>query len=405
MPLNSGPRWFPMALSRRGARPNWPASSSATRPIRVNTDIFFWILFEVRKLISKPQIKLTIEKLNSKGDGLARHEGKVCFIPWGVPGDEVIAQIEKEHKDFDDARIIKITKKSPDRVEPRCPYFYKCGGCQLQHLNYEAQLRSKHEIVLDALKRIARISEPPLRPVIPSPRIWQYRTRLRLHQDREGKIGLYERESHRVVPIDACMIAEDGINRMISELHANSDRPNQTGELELRMDQSKAFTQINPKQNERLIEVVMGFLGTEQNVFDLYCGNGNFTLPASKQSTHVWGIEKNSSALREAKERGEVSNISWVHASVVRGINGLREKGINSDAMIANPPRRGLDEVLEAIIPLKPKKIIYVSCVPATFARDSSHLIKSGYILKTCQPIDMFPQTVHVELVGEFTNS
>ncbi|MDO8519172.1 MAG: TRAM domain-containing protein, partial [Deltaproteobacteria bacterium] len=145
------------------------------------------------------KITLKIEKLNSEGAGIARHEGKVCFIPWAVPGDTVLAQVEKEGRDFNECRLLEVIEKSSDRVDPPCPYFFNCGGCQLQHISYPAQLIAKQTLVMDALKRIARLSDAVVSPLIPSPKIWNYRNRIKLHRDRKGKIGFFKTSSHEII--------------------------------------------------------------------------------------------------------------------------------------------------------------------------------------------------------------
>ena len=165
-----------------------------------------------------PKITVTIEKLNSEGEGLARHLGKVIFIPWGVPGEVVSVQIEEAHKDYNRGRIIDIVQKSPDRTDPPCPWFFNCGGCQLQQMTYEAQLKWKKEIVLDALRRIAKMPDATIEEVIPSPKIWNYRSRIQIQRDREGKIGFFKSQSHEIVEIEKCLIADERLNEKLRKL-------------------------------------------------------------------------------------------------------------------------------------------------------------------------------------------
>ncbi len=343
------------------------------------------------------KLNLSIEKLASNGAGIARHEGKIYFVPWGVPGDKVLVQVEKERKDYNEARLLEIVEKSPDHAEPLCPYFYKCGGCQLQHLTYPAQLKWKREIVRDALKRIARLPENSVAEVLPSPKIWNYRTRIQLHQDRQGKVGFYKPESHEVVEIERCLIADERLNEKIASHAAPA--------IELRVDDSPGFSQINPEQNQNLIHLVLEYLDVqpEDTVFDVYCGSGNFTFSLASRVRHVWGIEKHESSLEEARQKMTqegIENISWKQGSAFKVLHDLFKQQVSCDRMVVDPPRRGLDEVLEAVLLFKPMVLVYVSCNPATFARDAACLVKAGYQLTHCQPIDMFPQTAHVEIVS-----
>lgn len=340
------------------------------------------------------KIPLTIEKLNSSGSGIARKDGLVYFVPLAVPGDEVTVQVEKQHKKYVEARLLIIQKKSPDRVDPPCPYFFECGGCQLQQMTYEAQLKWKKIIVTDALKKITRINEPPVKDVIGCSQKFNYRFRIQLHSNRQGKIGFYKKQSHQVVEIESCRIADKELNNQLKNLKMEAGST-----IELRVDGREGFSQINPIQNEVLIKKVLELADVKknENVFDLYCGSGNFTFPLSFKAQHIWGIE------RSPQKRGETpQNITWKETSVYRGLIELKKEKISCDVMLVDPPRQGLEDIVDLIVSFKPKKIIYVSCNPATFARDAMQFIKSSYQLNSCHPIDMFPQTVHVELVANF---
>lgn len=351
------------------------------------------------------KLTLKIEKLNSEGAGVARFEGKVCFVPWAAPGDTVLAEVEKEGRDFNECRLIEIVEKSPDRVDPPCPYFMTCGGCQLQHLSYESQLTAKQILVEDALKRIAKISDP-VSPIIPSPKIWNYRNRIKLHRDRKGKIGFFKNLSHEIIEIDKCLIADERINEKLKRIAF----PPAANEVEVRVDGLRTFAQVNDPQNETMVKMVLDFADPKpgEKVIDLYCGAGNFTFPLAKAGAEVVGIEKNGAEIEGARKRAfaeKITNIRWIQQSAFSALVGLKGDGAVCDTLVADPPRKGLAEAVDALILLKPKKIVYVSCNPATFARDTAHLIKAGYRLDKCQPLDMFPQTSQVELVGLFKSS
>ena len=297
--------------------------------------------------MQKPKIELTIEKLNSKGAGIARKDGLVYFIPWGVPGDTVLVQVELQHKKYAEARLLAILNPSKDRIKPPCSYFYECGGCQLQHLSYEATLLWKKVIVEDALKKIAQIKNPLVLPVLPSPKPFHYRNRIRLHQDEKGNLGFYKNQSHQLVAINECLIAEDELNRQLTH------------------------------------------------------------LPIAQNKIPVWGIEKEKALVDEGKKRsGELGllNIEWILGTAIRGLKQLKHLA-GKISMVVDPPRRGMAEVLPDIVYMAPQKIIYVSCDPATFARDTRDLCAKGYTLKKCQPLDMFPHTSQIEVVGIFTKN
>lgn len=383
-----------------------------------------------------PKFTLQIEKLTSEGVGLARHEGKVFFVPWTVPGEKVVVQIEKEHKDYNETHLLEIVEQSKDRIDPPCPYFYRCGGCQLQHINYEGQLKWKKEIVLDALTRISKITQPIVEEMIPSPKIWNYRSRIQLQKDQAGKIGFYKTKSHEVVEIDSCLIADERLNERSKEVKEGvegseaQDKSRETKHeargtkqeemeskdaeedwpLELRVDDSSAFTQINPEQNENLVRLVLEYADVKKTdqIFELFCGSGNFTFPLSQKGGHVWAIDKDSEAVRKGEKissEKDITNITWKQGTVSRLLSQFKKKGLGCSLLVADPPRSGLAEAMEEILLFSPKKIVYVSCNPATFARDAARLIRSDYRLQKCQPIDMFPQTAHVEVVGLFISA
>lgn len=348
--------------------------------------------------------EVTIEKLNSRGCGLGRFGGKIIFVPWGIPGDRLFVQIEKKHHDYNEARLLQIVEKSPDRVEPPCPYFFVCGGCQLQQMSYEAQLKWKRQIVVDAVRRISRISLPEIPPVIPSPKVWNYRSRIRLHRDRKGRVGFYKAGSHEVVEIEKCLIADERLNEKLKSQIPNSKLQE---EFELRVDGCEAFSQVNVEQNEKLVGLVVKWAALEgkESVIDLYCGGGSLTFPLAAKARTVIGIDRDIHTISEAISRSAtrgVRNIRWIQGSAFQVLLGFKKEGLVVDLLVMDPPRRGVAEAIEGVFSLKPKRIVYVSCNPATFARDTARLVREGYHLTSCQPLDMFPHTAHIEVVGLF---
>lgn len=359
--------------------------------------------------MSSQKVILTIEKLASDGRGVARYHGKIVFVDWAVPGDEVEAQIEKDHKDYAEARLLKILKPSEDRTKPLCPYFYECGGCDLQHIKYVAQLKFKEQIVHDAISRLGHLQDIEVKPIIPSPQEWHYRNRIQLHKNSEGQIGFFKPKSHQIVEIQECLIAKEELGKKIGDTRRTPTLFGDKASLEIRTDdvaRDGAFVQINAAQNEILKKLVIEFLEPQkpESIFDLFCGSGNFTFEIAKYAKAVLGVEKSVEAIQEAERlslKNGITNITWKWAAILRGLMELKNQGKTCDAMVVDPPRRGLAEALEGIVNFKPKKIVYVSCNPATFAKDVAMFIKSGYHLQLVQPLDMFPQTSHVELVAQ----
>lgn len=336
--------------------------------------------------------------------GLARSEGKVYFVPWALPGDEIDAKVEVEHANYSEASIVKITKKSSERVKAPCQYFLNCGGCRLQHLDYDAQLRWKKVIVEDALSKIPK-NKIECEDVLPSPKIWNYRNRIQVHHNRQGQWGFYESKSHHVIEIDECLIAEENLNDQLRELKKIKAKGSQTAELSVK--EQEGFTQVNTSQNEVLIAKILEFVQptAESIILDVYCGSGNFTIPLAAKAKKVIGLEKSRDALTEAQQKAaasKIGNIQWRQGIASRLLYQCVQEEISFDAMVLDPPRRGLEEALKFVVQLKIPLVVLVSCEPATFARDAAGLIAAGYQFEKIQPLDMFPHTPHVEVVGVF---
>ncbi|MDO8518928.1 MAG: methyltransferase domain-containing protein, partial [Deltaproteobacteria bacterium] len=216
----------------------------------------------------------------------------------------------------------------------------------------------------------------------------------------KGKIGFFKTSSHEIIEIEKCLIADERINEKLKRIAF----PPAANDVEVRVDGLRTFAQVNDPQNENMVKLVLDFADPkpEEKIVDLYCGAGNFTFPLAQSGASVTGIEKNGAELEEARKRGEKGNIRWIQQTAFSALVGLKGDGVTCDTLVADPPRRGLAEAVEGVIALKPKKIVYVSCNPATFARDAGHLAKAGYVLEKCQPLDMFPHTSHVEIVSLF---
>lgn len=357
------------------------------------------------------KITLTIDSLNSDGQGVARREGKVYFVPWAIPGDVVEVVIKNESPQLAECLIDKWVTLSSDRVTPPCPHFFECGGCQLQHMSYAAQLQHKTSVVKEALDRIGRQSSSLVHPTLPSPQEWNYRSRIQIHQNQKGQWGFYKKNSHDVVPVKECPIANENVNSQLSQLWESSQKKTPTKNAEksriLRSDLLPSFSQAHSGMNKLLVDQVIEYVEPDKKdkIFDLYAGAGNYTLALAKFVERVVAIEKDSVSvnfgLKESSQQ-KIENISWRQGPVYDVLKQVKQEGHKCHKMIVNPPRQGLENVIERMLEFHPQKIIYVSCHPGTWARDVARLHDSGYKLKHCQPLDMFPQTVHVETVSLF---
>ncbi|TAK05954.1 MAG: 23S rRNA (uracil(1939)-C(5))-methyltransferase RlmD, partial [Candidatus Manganitrophaceae bacterium] len=401
------------------------------------------------------------------GDGLARYEGRVIFVPFTLPGETVEAKIVREKKEYAEAEIVRIITPSPERREAPCPVFTICGGCQLQHLPEAAQLRYKVEAMREVLARLGKLTSYDLLPPVPSPPPFHYRTRAQLKVER-GELGYYRQKSHEIVAVDRCPLLIAPLNGAIEAMLRSLQR-DRLEEIELqgissgdflivlRGDQfphdrgehfyetmrqtlplkgvivgnrrgwhvfgenflietvrekrfrisERAFSQVNPAVNRLLIETVLEWSAPSSNdrILELYSGIGNFTLFLAERAASVTAVEGNRAAVEDARwnlQNAGLANVALSTASAEEGVRrALKERKAYSHIFL-DPPREGAGKaVMQGIASLAPEKVIYLSCDPATFARDVRILLDRGYLLRRLQPFDMFPQTGHLELMGE----
>jgi len=363
-------------------------------------------------------LKITIEKLVHGGSGMGQAEGKRIFVPYSAPGDILDVEVKADHGGFAEAEIASIAEPAPCRVEPRCPVFGACGGCQWQHLSYETQLEAKRGILKETLSRIGKIQNPEVMETLPSPKQWNYRNRIQLHVDSKGRVGFYRPRSKEVVEFDACAIADEGINallRLRRKEIATRDRgiaicadgggnPARLASKE-NCASGGSFAQVNTGQNENLKGVVARWLGEvpHENVLELYAGSGNLTFPCAKVAGCIFASDVDARAIASARERQAalgICNVEFSCASAGKAAAKLRGR---CDAVLVDPPRKGCGEVIEHVTALKAASVLYVSCDPATLARDALSLARAGYRLERSLPIDMFPQTFHVESLNLFS--
>jgi 23S rRNA (uracil1939-C5)-methyltransferase len=378
-----------------------------------------------------------------RGDTVTRIDGKTWFVAGGIPGEEVIAEPVKRDRRFVYARVTEVIEPASQRVDPPCPYFGRCGGCQWQHVDYETQLAFKTNLVREQLRRRGDFEDPPVRPAIGMAEPWHYRNQARFTIGPDGQLGFNEHFTKRFMPIDECLILHPRINEVLRELQGRcgdvkhqivvrygfhtdelmvfpqvpvEDLPFKTGQryfhealLGHRFQVfDSSFFQTNTLQAETLAHLVQEKLALTGNevVVDAYCGVGAFGVLLAEQAGHIMGIEESVTAIADARENIKgFDNPSTSSGRRVELIEGKTEEILPElegpiDAVILDPPRAGCRPVvLEALTDLQVPKIVYVSCDPYTLGRDLRILVDGGFELVEVQPVDMFPQTHHIETV------
>jgi 23S rRNA (uracil1939-C5)-methyltransferase len=376
-------------------------------------------------------LEVEIERILPGGYGLAHAEGKTVFVSLAAPGDRLRVRVDRQQGKVLFASIEEILVASPVRVAPPCPYFGRCGGCDFQQLAYENQLAAKAEIIRDCLHRIARLEVVPEIVVTPSPRDWRYRMRAMWQIDQDERtVGYYERGSRRVCDVVDCAVLMPELQATLERVRATdfhrfpadlkhlevvagengvSVAPPfaefETRELELTVSgesyryNAEAFFQINPALLEPLIEFALGDV-TGGVAIDLYSGVGLFTLPLARRFEGVIAVEANPIASRFADrnlDRAGFENVRVVNSGVAEWFRG---RTLNADFILLDPPRAGAESsVIKGILDFSPARVTYVSCDPATLARDLKKLIAGGYAIEKLLAFDLFPQTHHVETV------
>src|SRR3989454_469616 len=355
-------------------------------------------------------LDLTIDDLAFGGEGVGRVQGYVIFVRGAVPGDRVRARVVEARSRFGRAVVESLETPSPDRVEAPCPYFGRCGGCRLQHLSYAAQLAFKEKQVRDCLERIGGLGEFELRPILAAPDPYGYRNKMEFTIVRSGTgekpvIGLHQADRYDVV-LD--VNAKKASVAVGSEEHLLLGRDHireSLGGLTFQVS-ANSFFQTNTVQAERLFAVVEAACGLDgrETVMDLYSGTGAITLLLARRSRWVYGIEVSTAAVadavRNARENG-IENCTFLPGEVRHVLPTLMRDGIRAEVVVADPPRAGFHpKALQALATLGPARLVYVSCNPSTLARDVGDLVRQGYRLEWVEPVDMFPQTPHIEAVA-----
>ena len=344
------------------------------------------------------QVELHIVDVAFGGKGVARDEGKAVFIPFTIEGERVTAKIVREKKQFAEGELVELLEPSSHRVEPECPYFGRCGGCAYQHISYEHQLELKAKQVEQAMRRIGRLAEPPMRPMVPSPQPYGYRNRITVHA-QDGVVGFYRVDVHEIMDIERCPIAAPEVNDALAQLRTGRVRD---GHYTLRAHSGpRVFAQTNDAVAEALAGLIAGMLPAEGKLLiDAFCGAGFFTKRLAQQFERVVGIDWDRFAI-EAAQKDAGANEAYVAGDVSTELRWLlQQSDLTTAALIVDPPAIGLSaEMRRAILESPPQSMIYVSCNPPTLARDLAAL-RERFEIVSVTPLDMFPQTAEIEAVA-----
>lgn len=402
------------------------------------------------------QIKM--EKMVYGGDCLGRlPDGRAVFVPFVLPGEVVQVEILDDKKRFARAWPIEMIQGSPDRIAPRCTHFGACGGCQYQNLDYAKQASLKEALLRDQFQRIGKIENPPIQPIIPSPTPWNYRNHVQFHLGQNGELGFIHADGKYLLTIDECHLPQEPINDLWPQLELGPDSG--VYRLGIRMDtydslmitmegddpkppefsvdipvsavytppeanltvlagddhliytlldrnfqvSARSFFQVNTDMAEKMITYLLENLtfSSDTRCIELYAGVGLFSSFIAPKVSHLTAIESSGSACHDfAVNLDEFDNVILYEAEAEEVLPNLN---IATDLLIVDPPRSGLAPgVHDALRKIQPTQIAYISCDPATLARDAKKIIKTGYQLLSVTPFDLFPQTSHIESISIF---
>jgi len=388
------------------------------------------------------------------GDCISRlPDGRTLFIPFGITGEKVRVEITEEKKNYARGKLVQVLEPSPARITPRCPHFTICGGCHYQLLAYADQLSLKQRVLTQQLERLGKIVNPPVQTIIPSPVEWNYRNTMQFHLSPAGKPGFQRAGSNQVEEISECHLPVEPINHLWPQLEIDPTvgidrfmiRAGLEDDLLLGLEgetptppefevdfplsvvyhgsegnvllsgedysilqvlgrgfkvSSDAFFQVNTAMAEKMVSHVLTSLNENyHHIVDAYCGVGLFSAFLAPRCSQLTGMELSEAACSDyAANLEEFENVSLYLGKVEQVLPAL---DISPDLVLLDPPRAGLDpRALEGLLKAAPEKIVYVSCDPATLARDLRKMIDAGYTLQSVTPFDLFPQTYHIESIS-----
>ena len=410
-----------------------------------------------------PQIEINAMTFGPFGVG--RHDGKAVMVPGSVPGDLLDVDIVSERRDYAVARIREIVRASTDRRGSPCPYLPRCGGCDWQHIDYAAQVRFKAEVVARELNHGLGIEIDPTGLIEPAPQEFGYRSRIRLRVGARGALGFNAAGSNDLVEIDSCMVADAGIRmpmhlarslgKRVEEIEVVRDGSREVqiaylkkppaeedirrarnvleagseiagivlrsgayretvGNAEIAIEledglsievDADLFSQVNRAQNRKLVATVMEMAAIHESsvVLDLFCGSGNFSLPAARRGARVTGVDADAIATAAATRnaaRHKFRDAQFIAMKASATADFLHRARYRPDVVILDPPRTGAFDLMEPIVKLRAASVVYVSCDVTTLVRDLRVLINAGYKIKQVRAFDFFPNTHHVEIAA-----
>lgn len=387
--------------------------------------------------------ELELGALGELGDTTAEFEGRAINVAGGIPGERAVVRIyryRRRRKDVVSGIVSRVLEPSPDRVSPKCGYCGPCSGCQWQHISYPAQLELKRETVEGCLNRYDSLNRVKALPTLAAPSEYYYRNHARFTVRRGGQMGFSNRITRRFVRIEHCMLMDHVINSALSEFQ---DKSGETTNMSLRVGKntgdllaqptfqnpdigipsgqthytermmgrdlrvaSPSFFQVNTTQAENLVRLVRDGLELQGGdvLVDAYAGVGVFAILLSPFVARAIAIEESASAVQDGKLNAQgLDNVEFVQLKTEEALVDLREicdLDKTPQAVILDPPRAGCHpQAIESLLKLQPERVAYVSCDPPSLARDLDMLVNGGYEIKMVQPVDMFPQTYHVESV------
>lgn len=405
-------------------------------------------------------IDLQLTAMAHGGSALGRHEGQVLFVPYTIPGETVRVELGESHARWGRAHLLEVLEPSPHRVEPPCPHFGpgQCGGCHFQHIDYEAQAEFKQQVVADQLARVGGLHDVNVLDIIGAAEPWSYRNHVQFSIDPNSRLGFLTADSHDVVPVQECLILDPLLDDLWAALdmewpqlaRLNLRCGSATGDLmavfeleeyedfDIEVDfpvscvilladgeavvlmgnayltehvsgrdyriSAASFFQVNTGGAEALVQIVEGLAAAQggETLVDLYCGAGLFGLALADQVGRVIGLEAAPSAAADFRHNARgLDHVELLEGPAAELLPQIQEP---VNLLLLDPPRAGAGkEVVAEMVRLGPERIVYVSCDPATLARDARHLTQAGYGLVTVQPLDLFPQTYHVESIALFS--
>lgn len=382
-------------------------------------------------------IEIHLTGIANGGSAVGRYEGRAVFVSYAIPGEVVRARIIADKGKFITAEAVEILEESSERVTPKCPHFGKCGGCHWQHITYDAQLKLKRQIVEEQMRRIGGFDNLTIYDTVPNSTPWNYRAHSTFHIAANRQLGFISIDNQTVIPLRECHIIRPELLDLMQHFPANDlssertrlqigsegqaiafwmlsdDIPSPTKKSKFVFYEiygrrfrctAGSFFQVNLPQAGILIDKMLEYLDLKgsESILELYSGVGMFTAFLAERAKNVTSVEFSLLAVQDAVENlSEFENITIIEGKTEEVLNRL-SRG-RYDSVVLDPPRSGIDlKGLKGLVNLSPEKIVYISCDVATLARDSKKLREGGYQLLFVQPVDMFPQTYHIECIACF---